>query len=344
MPLRGNMRRLLLNFVLVLAGLMVLSTPAQASCWQASTEDMAFGEVSQSEPVNSSATFTYICDTNETPTYYTFCAYATAGSSGISGVSPRYLSNPSGGSTPNHLPFNLYSDPARTQIIGPDGDGSYPAYTWNMLVQTPADPSDPDHHYIQKTGQFTIYGKVPPYTMGISAGNYFNYMNNGVVLRYRSSKLGYPADCQGAGSTRITMYMEVSASVPKTCFIISASNLAFGQLSSLLDSPHDSTSSIQLQCPMYTSFQVSLSNGLHAIGNQRRMSDGYGHYVLYELYKDSARTKRWGQTLNNDTYIASYPETLTGSVTTLTVYGRIPSQGSAWAGTYSDTVLITLTY
>lgn len=342
MPLRGNMQRLLLNIVLALAGLVALSAPARAECWQSSTENMAFGEVSQSEVVTSSATFTYICDSDGTPTYYTFCASATAGDSGFSGVSPRYLKNPSGGPTSNYLPFNLYSDPARTQILGPDGDSSYSAYSWNMLVQTPSDPSDPDHYYIQKSGQFTIYGKVPPYTMGISAGNYFNYMN-GVALRYRSSKSGYPASCSGAGSSKLSMYMLVSASVPKTCLIISASNLDFGLLTSL-DSPHDSTSSIQLQCPMYTSFQVSLSNGQHALGSQRRMSNGGGHHVLYDLYKDSARTRRWGQTLNNDTYIASYQETLTGSVTTLTVYGRIPIQSPAWVGTYSDTVLITLTY
>lgn len=332
------MRRFLLQIVLVLSGLAGLCAPAQADCWQSNTENMAFGEVSQSAAVTSSATFTYICDTDEEPTYYTLCAYATAGDSGISGITPRHLKNPSGGATPNYLPFNLYSDPARTQIIGTDGDPAYPAYTWNMLVQAP-----PDKYYLQKTGQFTFYGKVPPYTMGISAGNYFNYMTGGVVLRYRSSHSGYPDSCQGAGSKKIEMYMQVSASVPKTCLIISASNLEFGLLTSL-NSAHDSTSSIQLQCPMYTSFQVSLGNGMHAVGNQRRMSDGNGHYIRYELYKDSARTSRWGQTLNSDTYIASYPETLTGSATTLTVYGRIPSQDPPWAGTYTDTVLITLTY
>jgi spore coat protein U-like protein len=70
------------------------------------------------------------------------------------------------------------------------------------------------------------------------------------------------------------------------------------------------------------------------------MADGNGRYIQYELYRDSARSQRWGNTPGTD----SSDDTGSGSAQTATVYGRVPAQAVTAAGTYSDTVTVTLTF
>ena len=61
--------------------------------------------------------------------------------------------------------------------------------------------------------------------------------------------------------------------------------------------------------------------------------------LTYELYRDANRLERWGGTAA--TGVAG-----TGNDTprVLTVFGRVPAQPGARAGTYLDTVTVTLTY
>jgi spore coat protein U-like protein len=58
------------------------------------------------------------------------------------------------------------------------------------------------------------------------------------------------------------------------------------------------------------------------------------------LYSDSGRTTNWGNTVGTDTVSG----TGTGSAQSLTAYGRIPSQPTPAPATYSDTIVVTLTY
>jgi spore coat protein U-like protein len=67
--------------------------------------------------------------------------------------------------------------------------------------------------------------------------------------------------------------------------------------------------------------------------------------LSYQLFKDAGRTANWGQTLAADR-LAGTGAGL-GTVQTLTVYGRIPDSGAnllAAAGSFADTVLVTITY
>lgn len=65
------------------------------------------------------------------------------------------------------------------------------------------------------------------------------------------------------------------------------------------------------------------------------------YYLPYELYRDAARSLRWGNTLNVDTVGG----TGSGSAQQLTIYGRVaPVTGQPPAGTYNDLVQVTITY
>ena len=73
-----------------------------------------------------------------------------------------------------------------------------------------------------------------------------------------------------------------------------------------------------------------------------RMRSAASNYITYELYRDAARTQRWGNTPGTDTSDGTGAGE--SSPLTQTVYGRVPPQATAPAGAYTDIVTVTLTY
>ena len=62
--------------------------------------------------------------------------------------------------------------------------------------------------------------------------------------------------------------------------------------------------------------------------------------INYSLYTTSARTTVWGNTVGTDTVAG----TGNGASQAYTVYGRVPAQSTPSPGTYSDTVVLTISY
>ncbi|WWO95525.1 MAG: spore coat U domain-containing protein [Candidatus Dasytiphilus stammeri] len=94
--------------------------------------------------------------------------------------------------------------------------------------------------------------------------------------------------------------------------------------------------SIGLNCTKGLTFHISLNNGLQAEGKQRRMKGEQGDYIKYDLYQDANHTTLWD---NN-----KFSDMGTGKETSLIIYGRIPAQPSVKAGTYTDTVTVTVSW
>lgn len=69
------------------------------------------------------------------------------------------------------------------------------------------------------------------------------------------------------------------------------------------------------------------------------MSDGASHFLSYALYQDTGRTTVWGNT--GGTGVAN---TGTGTQNALTVYGAVAAGQAVPAGSYSDTVVATVTF
>lgn len=119
----------------------------------------------------------------------------------------------------------------------------------------------------------------------------------------------------------------------------------FGQHSNLLQSVDaqggGSTGvGFELTCSTGLSYQIGLNDGLHASGGSRRMSDGNSNYVPYQLYRDNARTQLWG-----DTGTANELNTSgTGASQFHLVYGRIAATTTPPAGTYTDTIQVTVVW
>ena len=135
-----------------------------------------------------------------------------------------------------------------------------------------------------------------------------------------------------------TSSFTVSASVTANC-TISAAALAFGAYDPVVANASanlDQTSTITVACTKGTSASVSLDSGVN-YSSGRRMKAG-SNYLGYEMYSDSGRSTVWDST-NTVAYNAA-----SKSSTDLTVYGRVAAGQDVPAGSYSDTVVATITF
>lgn len=132
-----------------------------------------------------------------------------------------------------------------------------------------------------------------------------------------------------------------------TC-TVNSPTVAFGSYSVVSSTPLDATGTVTVTCSallgLLVSFTVQLSPGNS--GNQlgRYMTSGAPH-LSYNIYTDSGRTNVWGDgTGGTGTLSGSFLAVLGGASQSFTVYGRVPVSQAAPAGSYSDTLTITVNY
>lgn len=315
--------------------LLVGSGAAWAQQCSSSGFGIPFGTVGIGGSVDVTAGIPYQCQANADNTYYKVCLFVPEGPAGgsndMSGINPRRMTNYNGGT----VFYTLYSDAARTQVLGPLG-GSYPVYTIDFMV--PGGWSQPAR-------TLNVYGRAGPVAAGAAAGVY-QAQYGGIEIRYAWSNVATPVDCmQSPGGSANVGFSGATVTVSNACSIGigQVNDMDFGSTASLA-SARDNSATITLNCPSNTSWRVGLNDGIHALGAQRRMAGAAGEYVQYELYRDLGRAQRWG----ND--VAGGSNTVNGSgasqtnPTVLNVYGRVPAQAAPAPGSYSDTVTVTLTY
>jgi spore coat protein U-like protein len=130
----------------------------------------------------------------------------------------------------------------------------------------------------------------------------------------------------------------VVAVVQAAC-TISATPLAFGNYAGV---QKDTTATLTATCTNTTPYNIGLSVGQApgATVNTRAMTGPSAAMLNYAIFRDSTRSINWGNTVGTDTLVGQG----TGSVQSLTVYGRIPAGQSPRPGSYADTVIATITY
>lgn len=154
--------------------------------------------------------------------------------------------------------------------------------------------------------------------------------------------LGAAASLTGAAmAATTTAQFNVQIQITAECVITSASDLNFGS-KGVIAANVDATSSIGVQCTNGTTYNVGIDAGAGsgATVASRKMTGPSSQTVGYTLYRDAAHTQVWGTTIGSDTRSG----TGTGSAQAITVYGRVPVQATPGAGSYADTVTVTVTY
>lgn len=135
-----------------------------------------------------------------------------------------------------------------------------------------------------------------------------------------------------------TATMAVSATVTATCNV-TTSPVAFGSVDVTSGTNVDATGGISVTCTNGTAWAAAAGagTGTGATVTARTMTSGVNS-LNYALFTDSARTTNFGgaNTISG---------TGSGSAQASTVYGRVASgQTSVPSGSYTDSVLISLTY
>lgn len=143
----------------------------------------------------------------------------------------------------------------------------------------------------------------------------------------------------GAGTTTDTL--SVTATVSESCSL-STSTLAFGTYDPASAIDTDASTTIDAACTDGTTFAVALDGGSSANISARTMNDGGTNTLGYQIYTDTLRTTIWGDGTTGSTKTGTGLGPLTA--VTMTAYGRITAQQNVPAGSYSDTVNVTLTF
>jgi spore coat protein U-like protein len=140
----------------------------------------------------------------------------------------------------------------------------------------------------------------------------------------------------GAGSPAFadtaTPNLSVTATIAKAC-VITTNAVAFGTYDYTSGTPKPGTGGIVFNCTSGTAPTIQLSVGANGSGEQRSMANG-SNTLNYTLYTNSPPTTPWETTV-----------TVPGvDVGTVPVYGLIPINQNKPVGSYSDTVVATITF
>lgn len=125
---------------------------------------------------------------------------------------------------------------------------------------------------------------------------------------------------------------------------VSAVPVSFGIYNPLAGAPTTATGTVTVNCTvgLLGSWTVELSSGNSGNFATRRMTNG-GSSLSYNLYTSAAYVSVWGDGTGG-TSVDSGSSLLGMTNSSYTVYGRIPAGQDAAAGTFTDTIVVTLNY
>jgi spore coat protein U-like protein len=143
-----------------------------------------------------------------------------------------------------------------------------------------------------------------------------------------------------------TATLPVSAQINATC-TISTVPLAFGNYDPIVDNktaPLTGTGFVSTICTIGSAVTITLGQGANPAGGStdtvplRQMASG-ANRLAYFLYSESTRITVWGNTV-----LTGKTDTGTGAASQLTIYAAVTGGQNKPVGSYTDTVVATVTY
>jgi len=144
-----------------------------------------------------------------------------------------------------------------------------------------------------------------------------------------------------AHAGQATTTFNVTATVLTNC-TVSASNLAFGSYTASATSPTNMGTNLSVTCTNGLAYTVNL-NGGNTPGTvaARQMSDGNSHVLHYQLYTTNGYSSIFGDGTSGSVTVSG---TGSGAAQSIPVYGKIPVAQYVPAGSYSDTISVSVNY
>ncbi len=144
-----------------------------------------------------------------------------------------------------------------------------------------------------------------------------------------------------------TSALGVSAQVTATCAITSAAplSLTYDPVVANLTAPAATTAALTVSCTNGSTSTITLGQGVNfATGSTdalpaRRALNGTANFLTYSLFQDEASATIWG-----NTPLTGKTHTGTGNLDSVIVYATMPAAQNVPAGTYSDSVIATVTF
>ncbi|HEX5508840.1 MAG TPA: spore coat protein U domain-containing protein [Pseudolabrys sp.] len=313
-------------FICLLAGLVGFSTRTQAKMiCTFGISNINFGNIdlTANTVFDTTGTLTVNCSGGNNGDRVRICPNIETGSGGTSGGNPRFMLN---GAT--QLLYNLYQDSAHTTVWG--------SFLWGNPQTAPTIDLTLGAGGSGGTS-VTIFARVFASQQTLAPGTFTSaFSGSNTRLVYATTN----NTCASLGTQNETSApFTVSATYLPTC-AISAANLNFGT-AGVLASNVDGSSNLTVTCSATTGYNIGLSAGAGAGATvaSRKMTSA-GATINYSLYTTGGRTTVWGNTVGADTVSG----TGSGLGQPLTVFGRVPPQTTPAPGTYTDTIVATVTY
>jgi len=315
-----------------LFGLVVMAALSLASTAHAKQANCSFGitnlnfgtvDLTANTTFDTTATLTANCTGNNNATVRV-CPNIETGTGGSSSGDPRFML-----SGTNQLKYNLYQDSARTTVWGSVLDA---------FASSPPTIDVPLNAAGSGSTSVTIYGRVWAAQQTVPPGSYssaFSGTNTRIAYNYTTS-----GTCTAIGSTNATSAaFTASATYSATCTVSSTAH-NFGT-AGVLAAARNGSSTLTTTCSATTPYTIALDGGTTGATDptQRKMSKA-SERITYGLYRDSSRSQAWGSTAGVNTQGG----TGSGLAQAYTVFGQVPTQATPSPGSYSDTIVATMTY
>jgi len=128
------------------------------------------------------------------------------------------------------------------------------------------------------------------------------------------------------------------ASMPcQAACTVSTTSVAFNPYDVFNTLNNDITGTVTVRCNPSQAYTLSLSKGAGTYASRSLVN---GPFILgYNLYTDAARTTIWGDGTSGTSTVSGNAKNATH-----TVYARIPARQNARMGSYTDTIVVTITY
>jgi spore coat protein U-like protein len=224
----------------------------------------------------------------------------------------------------------MYQNAARTVIWG--------SYLWGFAARPPTINLPLGSDGVQ-SGSRNVYARVFGGQTTVPPGSYASNLTTAdIIFRYRQGT-NRACTSSATGWQTFTGATTVTATVAADC-LVSANNIDFGTSGVLLN-PVDAAGAVGVRCTVGTAYSIGLNGGLANAPPAARLMTKGAEAITYGIYKDAARSQIWGD--------ASLPGgtvsgTGNGLLSTRPTYGRVPAQPTPSPGTYSDIVVVTVTY
>ena len=147
----------------------------------------------------------------------------------------------------------------------------------------------------------------------------------------------------GTATGNLTVQLTITSSCS-----IGAATLNFGSDAgtSLVTTALTASTTVSVTCTNLSPYSIGMGQGSN-YNTTNRMANG-SNYIDYGLYTDAGLTHPWTTASSSTTCTIAngcYLGTGNGSAQSVTIYGQVPTVTTApAAGSYSDTVVMTITY